>query len=261
MELKPGKRYLRKDLHSRFGGQHQRGIATPQSHPVIFLFSSPRGHDYGYQDGWLEGYYLYSGEGAKGDMEFKGGNRAIRNHEIENKKLYVFFRAPRETGYLLLGEFRYAGHFRRWAPDVNGRLRRAIAFLLEPLDGALREGSRASLDHEIEDILEHGRLEDAPRVKKLVVGRYARSLSVIRETLRRADSVCELCGQPAPFYDINGKPFLEIHHIIPLAEGGPDSLSNTVALCPNCHRAVHYAEEAPALRKTLLQLRVFQQNS
>lgn len=38
---------------------------------------------------------------------------------------------------------------------------------------------------------------------------------------------------------MNGKPYLEAHHIVPLAEDGPDELSNMVALCPNCHRKMH----------------------
>jgi len=255
INLRPGERYSREDLHAHFGGQRQSGIVTPREYPVVFLFSSPRGHDYGYQDGWSGDLYIYSGEGTKGDMTFTRGNRALRDHEAIGKKLYLFFRDYKEITYFLLGEFRYAGHFWRWAPDETGQLRRALAFLLEPLEGALREGSRVSLDPETEIILEHGRLETTPHVQKLVVGRYARNPSVARTTLRRAGGVCELCGQPAPFLDINGEPFLEVHHIVPLAEGGPDDTSNTAALCPNCHRAVHYAHEAPSLRKTLLRLR------
>lgn len=56
---------------------------------------------------------------------------------------------------------------------------------------------------------------------------------------RKADGVCQLCNKPAPFKDPDGEPFLEIHHIIPLAEGGEDSIGNVVALCPNCHRRMH----------------------
>ena len=37
----------------------------------------------------------------------------------------------------------------------------------------------------------------------------------------------------------NGEPYLECHHVIQLAKGGPDEYYNTVALCPNCHRKVH----------------------
>ena len=55
----------------------------------------------------------------------------------------------------------------------------------------------------------------------------------------RADGVCELCKKPAPFYTKHGEAYLEVHHIIPLKDNGPDETSNVVALCPNCHRKMH----------------------
>ncbi|MBR0352759.1 MAG: HNH endonuclease [Oscillospiraceae bacterium] len=58
----------------------------------------------------------------------------------------------------------------------------------------------------------------------------------------RANGFCQLCGQEAPFLDRNEIPYLETHHIISLADGGEDSIDNTVALCPNCHRKMHSAD-------------------
>ena len=77
-------------LHDRFGGQRQGGISTPAQSPIVLLFSSPRGADYGYQDGWTaEGLYLYTGEGQRGDMTLARGNGAARqivvfeaNHDL-----------------------------------------------------------------------------------------------------------------------------------------------------------------------------------
>ena len=59
---------------------------------------------------------------------------------------------------------------------------------------------------------------------------------------RRANGVCLLCGEDAPFVDKKGRPFLETHHLHWLSEGGKDSISNIVALCPNCHRKMHELE-------------------
>lgn len=41
----------------------------------------------------------------------------------------------------------------------------------------------------------------------------------------------------------DGRPYLEAHHVIPLAEGGPDIIENMVALCPNCHRKMHVLKQ------------------
>ena len=61
---------------------------------------------------------------------------------------------------------------------------------------------------------------------------------------RRANGICQLCGKMLDFNDRQGKPYLEVHHIIPLSENGPDELSNMVALCPNCHRRMHILNAA-----------------
>ena len=62
---------------------------------------------------------------------------------------------------------------------------------------------------------------------------------VSEHTKRRANGFCDLCGNPAPFNSKNGYPYLEEHHVLTLANGGPDTIYNTVALCPNCHRKMH----------------------
>jgi len=82
---------------------------------------------------------------------------------------------------------------------------------------------------------------------------YIRSSEVVRETRKRANGICQLCGQPAPFIDPKGNPYLEVHHITWLSRGGEDSTANTVALCPNCHTRMHILdrpEDVEKLKKT-----------
>jgi 5-methylcytosine-specific restriction endonuclease McrA len=40
----------------------------------------------------------------------------------------------------------------------------------------------------------------------------------------------------------DGRPYLEVHHVVPLSEGGDDTLENAAALCPSCHRELHYGK-------------------
>lgn len=68
---------------------------------------------------------------------------------------------------------------------------------------------------------------------------YERDPRVVRWVLDRADGVCELCGRDAPFRDARGEPFLEVHHVLHLADGGPDTVENARGVCPNCHREAH----------------------
>jgi 5-methylcytosine-specific restriction protein A len=127
-----GKRYHRQnDLHNHFGGNRQSGIAPCASHPFIFLFSSPRGEEFGYRDGWLSPTeYAYTGEGQAGDMEMARGNRAIMMHEFAGRELHLFEKV--ESGYYqYLGKFRYLNHQFKKGPDVDGHNRSQIIFQLE----------------------------------------------------------------------------------------------------------------------------------
>lgn len=66
---------------------------------------------------------------------------------------------------------------------------------------------------------------------------------------RYAKGYCQLCEQRAPFLDSYGEAYLEVHHVVRLADGGLDELGNVVALCPNCHRKVHVLNDKHDLIK------------
>ena len=83
------------------------------------------------------------------------------------------------------------------------------------------------------------------------VATFSRSAEVAAWVLRFAAGCCEFCGNPAPFKTPLGTAFLEVHHIKPLAMGGADTVMNTVALCPNCHRAAHYSTAAGEITAAL----------
>lgn len=69
---------------------------------------------------------------------------------------------------------------------------------------------------------------------------YSRDSSVVAWVLDNSDGKCEVCHSNAPFTKQNGDHYLEVHHLLRLADGGSDTISNAVAVCPNCHRELHY---------------------
>ena len=70
---------------------------------------------------------------------------------------------------------------------------------------------------------------------------FIRNPDVVAEVKIRAKGFCESCKNEAPFKTAaKGEPYLEVHHVITLANGGPDTVENCLALCPNCHRKMHY---------------------
>jgi 5-methylcytosine-specific restriction protein A len=80
-----------------------------------------------------------------------------------------------------------------------------------------------------------------PEVSQVVSRAYRRNVDVIAEVLHQAKGICEECHKPAPFNRASdGEPFLEVHHRIMLSKGGEDTVANALALCPNCHRKLHF---------------------
>ena len=69
--------------------------------------------------------------------------------------------------------------------------------------------------------------------------------------LSRANGKCESCYNDAPFLKRNGQPYLEVHHIVELSNGGSDSPENVAAICPNCHARVTHGLDAEEFNNEL----------
>ena len=138
---------------------------------------------------------------------------------------------------------------------VNLRAMRTVAarheaILAKPRDFATTsEMFAASVNRALNDSSEKRkqRLKQAAKMPlkvQAVSEIYLRNPDVVAEVLSRADGVCQRCTKSAPFLrKKDGKPYLEVHHIKQLADGGEDTVENAIALCPNCHRHIHYGKE------------------
>lgn len=93
----------------------------------------------------------------------------------------------------------------------------------------------------------------SPKASTASITQYQRDPYVKAWVLKHTKGICECCGHAAPFNGSDGLPFLEVHHVHHLSDQGPDTTSNTVALCPNCHREVHYGVNAPRLVERLYE--------
>lgn len=78
---------------------------------------------------------------------------------------------------------------------------------------------------------------------------YSRNNALRALVKIRSNYSCEMpeCNYIG-FEKDNGEKYIEVHHLTPLSVGGEDSLSNTVALCPTCHRKMHYANNKEELK-------------
>lgn len=78
--------------------------------------------------------------------------------------------------------------------------------------------------------------------------RWQRKPAVSKKAIQQSGYSCEIDGAHSTFISAaSGKPYLEAHHLIPLEHQADFTYSldvpeNVVALCPNCHRMIHHAD-------------------
>ena len=70
------------------------------------------------------------------------------------------------------------------------------------------------------------------------------SIAIHSYAIQRSKGICESCETAAPFTTRNGTPYLEVHHLIPISQGGPDHPENVAAVCPNCHRRTEKSKDS-----------------
>lgn len=91
-----------------------------------------------------------------------------------------------------------------------------------------------------------------PDRSSAVVSKFKRDPSVRKFVKSRASGACEYCGVKG-FLTRDNFPYLEAHHIISLANEGPDTYDNVIALCPNHHRQAHYGLDSDILEKEMIE--------
>jgi hypothetical protein len=95
-----------------------------------------------------------------------------------------------------------------------------------------------------------------PATRVLSSRTYERNPLVIAIARVRAGNRCEVRDCPHPtFVTPDGVPYIEVHHIESLADGGEDTIENVACICPAHHREVHLGARAVELTAQLRALR------
>lgn len=207
-----------------------------------------------YEDRWIDNILHYTGMGLESDQRLDfSQNKTLAESHSNGVDLFLF-EVFEQGKYVFQGEIKLAGNpYQEEQADINGNLRKVWIFPLKPMD----DSSSIALPEPIikkkqmRKQREAGRLNDEELEKRAKYSRkgvgtrqvssttFERNEYVSELVKRRANGVCQLCDEPAPFKNKQGEPFLESHHIVWLSKGGEDTIENSVALCPNCHRKMH----------------------
>lgn len=248
--IKAGDIVKNSDIVEIFRVGNMGGMRRSNTNNVLVLISD---HTKGfYDDKWYGDVLYYTGMGKHGDQKLNSQNRTLAESGT-NGVIVHLFEVMESSKYIYEGVVTlYGTPYQTDQEDKEGNIRKVWIFPLQTNghipavdDKKLKKykelqeknARKLSLSQLKKKAKEHSSSNASYR--QVSSNTYIRDPYVSEYAKRRAGGVCQLCGKPAPFKDESGKPYLESHHIIWLSEGGSDSIDNTVALCPNCHRKMH----------------------
>ena len=236
------------------------GMRPSSTTGTLVLISN---HTEMYDDKWYGEEIHYTGMGKTGDQDLEYmQNKTLAESNTNGIEVHLF-EVFEPNKYIYQGIVVLAGDpYQEEQYDENGLLRKVWMFPLKPKQAG--DISRKTYEYYVEQqrklaaklSFEELRANAEERSKgkrkgahrKVTTDTYYRDPYIALYAKERAGGVCQLCGMPAPFEDKDGNPYLESHHIIWLSQGGEDTIENTVALCPNCHKRMHVLNEERAVK-------------
>lgn len=217
-----------------------------------------------YDDKWRGDILHYTGMGGSGDQKINFMQNKTLKESVGTDIEIHLFEVFEEKHYFYQGRVKLKSDpYQESQIDENGETRKVWMFPLEIIDG-----KPARIEFNVIETLRKKNERKASKIstkalKKIVENQpklkpskrttssetYQRDEKVVKYSLLRAKGVCELCEKRAPFKKRDGTPFLEVHHINFLSNGGDDTIENVAALCPNCHRKMHALESKEDIEK------------
>ncbi|TKI09294.1 HNH endonuclease, partial [Bacillus cereus] len=266
---------IRKDIHSMVLGDiynnseiaknfkcgNMGGMRRSKKTNTLVLFSD---HTKGiYDDRWDKGTLLYTGMGQEGHQILDGNqNKTLYESNGNGVDVYLF-EAFQPGEHIFRGPVTLVRKpYQEIQEDTKGQKRRVWIFpigLLTDEEVFLRKQEKEQKEArklDYQDLKERAKKATSGSNKRYIkTETYQRNEFVAEFSKKRANGVCELCEQKAPFEDKNGNPYLESHHVEWLSEGGEDTIYNTVGVCPNCHSCLHILNDKNDVMKLKEKLR------
>jgi 5-methylcytosine-specific restriction protein A len=243
------------DITTAFSVGNMGGMRRSKKTGTLVIISD---HTKGlYDDKWYGEILHYTGMGKIGDQIITGNqNKTLAESDTNGVEVHLF-EVLQPSEYIYRGIVRLVGKpYQEEQKDDDGNLRKVWMFPLSVVGSAVsvsakdldsyektQERKAKSLTAAELEVKAKERSSKKAAHRTVTSDTYVRDSYVAEYAKVRAKGICQLCGKTAPFTDKDGKPYLESHHVIWLSEGGEDSVTNTVALCPNCHRKMHVVND------------------
>jgi 5-methylcytosine-specific restriction protein A len=260
-----------------YGGQKQQGAAIFPGENYLNIFSDADGP---YPDFINEesGVIEYRGQGLTGAQTLTRGNKLLEDARI-SKAPVRFWHKPINGEWIFKSWVIVADRTTISENDVDNQKSLRFIWFLAPVES--EDSTKWSQDIALAPVLELPIEEPAsPSNYELLLKNYSKlskgfadeSVGVItgakpvrrfkrsREArdlvIARSEFKCEYdkCTGMPPDVDSQGKPILQVDHIVPLSEGGSDRPSNMIAICPNCHVAKTIGFNKKRIAKEFLKI-------
>lgn len=246
-----GNNYSNNDITENFLCSTQGGMRRSKKTNTLILVANHVKSIF--DDRWDGDTMYYTGMGLKGEQSLDFMQNKTLAQSNNNGVGVHFFEVFKDGVYTYQGEVVLADKpFQEKQDDEDGNSRNVWIFPLKRKDGSTPIIPQSEIDKIFERKVQKSsslsleelknranKSPDKPGSRTTTTTTYQRDANVVNYTLKRANGICELCEQPAPFKKKNGSPYLEVHHVVQLSKGGDDTIENAVALCPNCHRKMH----------------------
>jgi 5-methylcytosine-specific restriction enzyme A len=206
-----------------------------------------------YEDKWYGDILHYTGMGMSGDQNINYmQNKTLAESKTNGVDVHLF-------EVLVPGKYVYWGQidlcetpYQEEQKGDDNEIRKVWMFPVKPRSETLTIAEDMILEYEIKKEKRVRKLStnelkqranksrsEKTAYRTAITTSYIRDPFVSAYAKRRANGICTLCEEPAPFNNMDREPYLETHHIVWLSDGGSDTIENTTALCPNCHRKMH----------------------
>ncbi|WP_427814821.1 HNH endonuclease (plasmid) [Enterococcus sp. 22-H-5-01] len=261
-DLESGDELSNEELRKIFKCAPQGGMRRSKKENALVLISDETKL---YKDSWNGEILHYTGMGQVGDQDINFSQNKTLNHSKENGIRVFLFEVLQPKIYTYRGLIKLiAEPYQELQLDKNGEEREVWKFPIKLLDDSkgviptiseLNENYKVrkknSIKHNNQEIeIKNSRYKGkVSSYREVISTTYERDPDIIEYAKRRANGICELCGIQLDFKDKEGRPFLETHHIKWLSMGGEDTIENTAALCPNCHKRMHIKNDSTDVEK------------
>lgn len=260
-----GKIYDNSEIAKHFKCGNMGGMRRSKKTNTLVLFSD---HTKGiYDDRWDKDILFYTGMGQEGHQTLDGNQNKTLYESNENGVSIYLFEAFRPGEHIFMGQVKLIEEpFQEIQEDTQGKDRMVWVFPIRLLkDNVILSNKVVQSKQEKEQKearkLDYQELKERAKKAAPVSNKrytktetYQRNEFVAECSKRRANGICELCEQEAPFEDKKGNPYLESHHVEWLSEGGEDTIYNTVGVCANCHRRLHVLNDKNDVMKLKVKL-------